>query len=261
MKRRQLLGYLGTSALTAAATVSFAQKTAAQGNAGGLTVQWLGHTCFLFSGGGLRILLNPFQPSGCTAGYRPPQVEADLVLISSRLLDEGAAGGLPGNPKVLFEPGVYQADRTKIQGIGVPHDREGGRRFGVNVVWRWEQGGIDILHMGGAASRIEFEQKILMGTPDLALIPVGGGPKAYNAQEAKQAMEVLKPKVVIPTQFRTQAADVNTCDLVAVDAFLELTKDLDVRRLENNSLTLRSQDLPKQGTLIRVLSDRTLLKT
>jgi L-ascorbate metabolism protein UlaG (beta-lactamase superfamily) len=232
----------------------------AQGT-GGVSVRYLGHTCFLFSGGGLRILVNPFRAIGCTANYRLPKVEADLVLISSQLWDEGAAEGLPGNPKILFEPGVYEVNGLRIQGITIPHDREGGRRFGTNVAWRWTQGGVRILHLGGAAAPIEIEQKILMGSPDVALIPVGGGPKAYNPQEAIQAMQALKPKMVIPTQYLTEAADKNACDILPLEEFLKLSEDIQVRRIDSDTITIQPKDLPKEGTLIRVLSYRNALKS
>ena len=142
MKRRQLMRYAGASLLAAigSAWTSKFQTYQAQSR-GSLTVKWLGHTCFLFTGGGLRILVNPFQTLGCTAGYRLPRVKADFVLISSRLLDEGAAEELPGNPRILYEPGVYEIKGIKLQGIGIAHDREGGRRFGTNVAWLWTQGG------------------------------------------------------------------------------------------------------------------------
>ncbi len=261
MKRRQLMRYAGASLLAAigSAWTSEFQTYQAQSR-GSLTVKWLGHTCFLFTGSGLRILVNPFQTLGCTAGYRLPRVKADFVLISSRLLDEGAAEELPGNPRILYESGVYEIKGIKLQGISIAHDREGGRRFGTNVAWLWTQGGVRVLHLGGAAAPIEIEQKILMGSPDVALIPVGGGPKAYNPQEAKQAMEVLKPKVMIPTQYLTEAADKNACDLVPVENFLELTKGMQVSRIDSDTIAIRRGDLPKEGTLIRVLSSRNALK-
>lgn len=260
MQRRKLLQYAGISCLSLAGTIGTTSITQAQTKpAGGLTVQWLGHTCFLFTGGGYRILVNPFRTIGCTAGYRLPKVEADFVLISSQLWDEGAAENLPGNPKILFEPGVYDIRDFKIQGIAIAHDRQGGRRFGTNVAWRWTQAGIKIVHLGGAAAPIQLEQKILLGTPDLALVPVGGGPKAYNPEEAKQAISVLQPKIVIPTQFMTAAADKKACDLVPVDAFLKLMSGSNIQKLSNDTLTLRPSDLPKTGTVIRVLNSTNAL--
>jgi L-ascorbate metabolism protein UlaG (beta-lactamase superfamily) len=262
MNRRNFLHFAGTSFLTSALTLGFSHKLPSYANTGGVTVQWLGHSCFLFTGNGVRILVNPFLPLGCTANYRPPQVEADVVLVSSRLLDEGGWANLPGKPQYILESGIFEVKGLQIQGIQTPHDREGGRRFGSNIVWKWTQGGLKILHLGGAAAPIEIEQKILMGTPDLALIPVGGSPKAYNPQEAFAAMEALNPRVMVPTQYRTQAADPDNCDLGSVDPFLELAKaeEMNIKRLNTDIFTLKPQNLPKEGTLVRVFASGSRIK-
>ncbi|CCQ67198.1 hypothetical protein CWATWH0402_3576 [Crocosphaera watsonii WH 0402] len=261
MKRRQFMRYAGASAMAATGlSVSSRFQAVSAQSKDSLSIQYLGHTAFLFTGGGIRILANPFRAIGCTAGYRLPRVEADLVIISSQMWDEGAAENLPGNPKVLYEPGVYEINGFRLQGVGIAHDRQGGKRFGTNVAWRWTQGGIRVVHLGGAAAPIDIEQKILLGSPDVALIPVGGGPKAYNANEGKQAMETLRPKVMIPTHYRTSAADEETCDIDPLAGFLNLVEDMNIKQVNNNQLRLRFEDLPKEGTLIRVLNYKPALK-
>jgi L-ascorbate metabolism protein UlaG (beta-lactamase superfamily) len=254
MKRRQLMRYVGAGALTAfgSTVLSSIQAAEAQSGGGSVTIQYLGHTCFLFSGGGPRVLVNPYRSLGCTAGLPAPRVATDLVLISSQLLDEGAVELVPGNPRLLYEAGAYQVDGKQIQGIRTEHDRVGGRRFGFNVAWRWKQGGVDILHLGGAAAPITVEQKILMGTPDVVLIPVGNGAKAYTPEEAKQAIAVLNPKLVIPTHYLTPAANKAACDLVPVDTFLSLMSGTSVRRV-GKTFTLRAADLSKGGTAIALM--------
>lgn len=227
----------------------------------GVTIEWLGHSSFLFTSQGVRVLSNPFSPLGCTAKYKAPQIEADLVMISSRLLDEGAAAGLPNNPQLMVEAGVYDLKGIEFQGINTFHDREKGRRFGNNVVWKWNQGGVKILHLGGIASPIGIEQKILMGTPDIAFIPVGGTAKTYNPQEAIEAIKMLNPKIMIPTQYLTEAADENDCELTGVDEFLNLAKEeeMNIKVLSGNRLTVKSQNLPPKGTLIRVFNHQNLI--
>lgn len=250
MKRRQILGYAGAGL----ATTLFASLSATAQSGESLSVKWLGHTCFLFSSGKTRILVNPFRTIGCTAKYRAPKVEAGLVLISSQLLDEGAIDGLPGKPRLVYEPGVYRFNGIQVQGINTLHDRVNGRRFGNNVVWRWKQAGINILHLGGVASPITLEQKILMGRPDVLLVPVGGGVKAYNPTEAKAAIQQLNPKLVIPTHYSTQAADSSSCDLVAVDQFLELMQGTTVRRADSDTVTITASSLPSKDMAIQLLS-------
>ncbi|MEH2072069.1 MAG: MBL fold metallo-hydrolase [Nostoc sp.] len=252
MKRRQLMGYAGAGLVTASVT-TLGSHLRSEAQSSGLSVEWLGHTCFLFTGSGAKILVNPFRAIGCTAKYRPPKVAADLVLISSQLLDEGAVDVLPGNAKLIYEPGVYEFKSIKFQGVAIDHDRKGGKQFGSNTAWSWKQGGINILHLGGAAAPISIEQKILLGRPDVLFIPVGGSAKAYNAQEAKQAVGVLNPKIVIPTHYRTQAADPAACDISPLDDFLALMQGMTVRRSSTDTISISSKDLP-QNSVIQVLS-------
>ncbi|MGH1397538.1 MAG: MBL fold metallo-hydrolase [Trichormus sp.] len=252
MKRRQFIGYGGVGVATAMLP-TFASLLPANAQSGGVSVQWLGHTCFLFTGGGVKILVNPFRQIGCTAGYRSPKVAADLVLISSQLLDEGDVDGLPGNPKLVFTAGSYEFKGIQLQGIAIDHDRKGGKQFGINTAWKWNQGGVNILHLGGAAAPISIEQKILMGRPDVLLIPVGGSAKAYNAEEAKQAIAVLNPKIVIPTHYRTQAADPKACDIAPLDEFLTLMQGTPVNRSNSDRININSGNLP-DNSVIQVLS-------
>src|SRR5688500_1973984 len=111
MKRRQLLGYAGAGL---GATLGLGLVgSAAQAQSAGVTIRSLGHTAFLFTGGGRRILVNPFRPIGCTAGFPSPAVPADLVMISSRLFDEGYLEDLPGEPRVLTDPGIYDFENLR----------------------------------------------------------------------------------------------------------------------------------------------------
>lgn len=254
MKRRHLLRYAGASFIATLGVGITSRWQSVQAQSSSVSIQWLGHTCFLFSGEGRRILVNPFRPVGCTAGYRSPQVESDLVMISSRLLDEGVVEGLPGNPRILAEPGIYEFTGMQVQGIESDHDRLGGRQFGKNLMWKWNQGGLNILHMGGAAAPVTVEQQILLGRPDVLLIPVGGGAKAYTPEEAKVAVQSLNPKIIIPTQYRTEAADEETCDITALDDFLTLMEGTPVRQVQSDLVALSTSDLPESGSAIEVFS-------
>jgi L-ascorbate metabolism protein UlaG (beta-lactamase superfamily) len=252
MKRRQLIGYAGAGLVTAVVT-NLVDPVPVNAQSSGVSIQWLGHTCFLLTNGNVKILINPFSNLGCTAKYRPPNVPSDLVLISSQLLDEGAIDKISGNPKLVYQPGVYEFRGVKFQGITTDHDRKNGQQFGKNIAWKLNQGGINLLHLGGSAAPITLEQKILMGRPDVLFIPVGGSAKAYNAQEAKDAIAVLNPKLVIPTHYRTQAADAKECDITPVDDFLTLMQGVNVRRSNNDSVAINSKSLP-ENTEIQVLS-------
>ena len=249
MKRRQFI-YAGAGLVASAGVELVATK--AQAQSGGLSVRYLGHMCFLFTGSGQRILVNPFRSQGCTAGYRAPKVETDLVMISSQILDEGAVDIVPGNPKLLYEAGAYNVGGLKIQGVATDHDRLGGKRFGRNIAWRWSQGGLNLVHLGGTAAPITLEQKILIGSPDVVFLPVGGGAKAFDPQEAKQALQVLNAKMIVPMYYRTAAAK-DQCDIGGLDAFLSAMSGTPVRK-GGSSMSLSKADLPKEGSVIQVMT-------
>ncbi|XGB41014.1 MAG: MBL fold metallo-hydrolase [Nodosilinea sp. LVE1205-7] len=251
MKRRKLMGYAGLGLATGLGLDLLATEQVVQAQSDRLTIRSLGHTAFLFTGGSRKILVNPFRRAGCTAGFPSPALAADIVMVSSRLLDEGYLNDLPGQPKVLSDPGVYDLGSLRIQGILTAHDRDGGRRFGSNVIWKWNQGGITLVHMGGAAAPLQVEEQILLGRPDILLIPVGGGDKAYTPTEAVQAIQLLRPKLVIPTHYLTAAA-ADSCTLKPLDQFLGLMKGTPVSRASGSSLSLRPADLPAQGMRIQV---------
>lgn len=261
MRRRNLLryasaGFLSTLGLGLASSLQSYQaqnQTQNQAQSGSLSVQTLGHTAFLFTGGGRRILVNPFRQIGCTEGYAAPAAAADLVLISSSLFDEGYLADNYTSAQVIDQPGIYEIRGLNIQGISMPHDREGGRRFGMNIAWVWNQAGVKIAHLGGAAAPISLEDKILIGRPDVLLVPVGGGPKAYTPQEAVEAVRSLNPKLIIPTHYRTQAADGDACDIVAVDEFLTLMQGTSVNRT-TGTLSVSPSGLPSDGMSIAVLN-------
>lgn len=253
MNRRNLLKYAGATFASTLGLGLASQFQTYKAQSGALTITALGHTAFLFTGGGQRILVNPFKAVGCTAGYAEPSVGADLVLLSSRLFDEGFVGDRYASNQIIDEPGDFTVGNLAVQGVSMPHDRLNGRRFGTNVAWVWEQAGVKVVHLGGAAAPISIEDKILIGRPDVLLLPVGGSDKAYNPEEAVEAVRSLNPKVVIPTHYRTQAADSEACDLVGVDQFISLMSGTPTVQ-GDNTLSLSAGNLPAGGMRIEVLS-------
>lgn len=256
MQRRRFVQQVGAGFITALGLGVASTWRAAQAQTAGVTVQWLGHTCFLFEGSGRRILVNPFRAIGCTAGYADPTVPADVVLISSRLFDEGGnLEDLPGDPPILAEKGEYELDPIRMQSVEVDHDRSGGRRFGKNLIWKWDQGGLTFVHMGGAAAPISVEAQIQLGRPDVMMVPIGGGPKAYDADEAIAAIRALNPRMVIPTHYLTSAADPETCDISGLQPFLEKMRATPTRQADSNTVTLTTDSLPGgNGMIIQLLT-------
>ncbi len=192
-----------------------------------LVIKSLGHSSFLINSAKNSILINPFKSTGCASNLKEPKgVNVDFILASSRLPDEGYN---PKNRLMFVEPGIYQFENILLNGIPVPHDRVNGRRFGMATVWSWEQNGIKIVHMGGAAGDIDINSQIILSRPDILFISIGGGNKSYDGQEASRIVEILKPNVVIPVHFSRGEKTNKDCDFSNADLFIENMKDFKVK--------------------------------
>ena len=204
-----------------------------------LEIKNFGHSSILIRGKDQSILLNPFRAVGCAAGLvEQNNITADIILASSLLPDEGAktAKGL-----FLVNPGSYRINGLSLEGFSSPHDRVGGRRFGMSTLWRWKQNGYTFAHLGGAAAPLTIKERLLIGNPDVLFIAVGGGAKVYNAQEAANVVEALNPKIVIPVQYQRKAKNkIPSCDQEGVEAFIEVMKDYKVRKVGKKH-TLKKQ--------------------
>jgi len=192
-----------------------------------LGIKSLGHSSFLITSSDQSILINPFKAIGCASNLKEPkEVNADFILASSRLPDEGYN---PNDQLMFVDPGIYQFEDILLNGISVPHDRLDGRRFGMATVWSWEQNDFKIVLMGGAAGDIDNNSQIILSRPDILFISIGGGIKSYDGKEASRIVNLLKPNVVIPVHFERGRKIYKECDFSNADLFIENMIDFKVK--------------------------------
>ncbi len=215
--------------------------------AGDLLLKSLGHGSFLIKGREKSVLINPFKAIGCASNLNEPKgINADFILASSKLADEGYN---PNDQLMFVEPGVYKFDDILLNGIEVPHDRVGGRRFGMATVWSWEQNNLKIVHMGGAAGEMDKNSQIILSRPDILFISIGGGLKSYNGSEASDIVKILKPAIVVPVHFARGKNISDNCDFSKADFFLENMQDFKVKYL-GKSFEINSKRIDKNTIYI-----------
>ena len=83
--------------------------------------------------------------------------------------------------------------------------------------------------MGGAAGDIDINSQIILSSPDILVISIGGGIKSYNGKEASKIVKILKPKIVIPVHFERGKQINEECDFSNADLFIENMKDFKVK--------------------------------
>ena len=215
--------------------------------AGDLLLKSLGHGSFLIKGREKSVLINPFKAIGCASDLNEPKgINADFILASSKLADEGYN---PNDQLMFVEPGVYKFEDILLNGIEVPHDRVGGRRFGMATVWSWEQNNLKIVHMGGAAGEMDINSQIILSRPDILFISIGGGLKSYNGSEASDVVKTLNPSIVVPVHFARGKIISDSCDFSNADFFLENMPDFKVKYL-GKSFEINSKRIDKNTIYI-----------
>ncbi len=205
---------------------------------GTVKVTWLGQSLFLFEGGQVSLLTDPY---GEGYGYPLPDVSADIVLVTHGHHDHSNVSIVKGNPEVLDgAPAPRTVRGVDIRGIETAHDDKGGSERGTNWVFAWEMDGISFVHMGDIGHLPSPEQAAAIGRPDVLMLPVGGI-YTVDAAGAAEVVRVLNPRVVIPMHYKTPDC-LLPCE--GVEGFTALFTN--VMRTGKQPIWLRRETLPEE---------------
>ncbi|NJD98312.1 metal-dependent hydrolase [Thermococcus sp. LS1] len=189
-------------------------------------VRFLGHAAFEIVGS-KRILIDPFLTGNPAAAARPEELEADLILITHAHGDHiGDAVGIakrtgakivamydianylvennPGITTIGMNYGPTEVDGVKIVQVPAWHSSSDGKySIGNAAGYVIELDGVKIYHAGDTFVFKDMELlNELYGPIDLALLPIGGH-FTMGPREAAKAVELLKPRKVVPMHYNT----------------------------------------------------------
>ena len=187
-----------------------------------MQITYLGHATFLVDADGTRLLIDPYDAK---VGYPIPPVAADAVLVSHEHDDHTNVAMATGKPAVVrgLADGNWRTivkqpvGRIAVSSVPTYHDDTQGSQRGRNTVFILEAEGLRIVHLGDLGHLLDHSQATPIGHPDIVMIPVGGH-YTIDAAQAKQVIDQLQPKVVIPMHYKTE---VNAgWPIAAIDNFL-----------------------------------------
>lgn len=210
-----------------------------------MVIEWLGHSCFKMTlKSGIKILLDPYSGE---VGYKPQDVEVDIVTISHGHYDHNDLSHVKGDYTVVNTPGVHTFGELTIEGFETWHDHSKGAHRGKNTVYLFSVRGIRVCHMGdiGCIPDDDLFGK-LCGT-DILLIPVGGK-YTIDAQEALAVCERIEPNIIIPMHFKTPDSNL---DLAPLHDFLEAVgREYDVSHHGQCYLNIDKASLKKRTRVV-----------
>jgi L-ascorbate metabolism protein UlaG (beta-lactamase superfamily) len=189
-----------------------------------MKIRWFGQSAFLISAD-KTVAIDPFGPlgdrfaeRGIVFAYPPVEgVEADLLLITHDHLDHNAVEAVGGSPVVLSSPGTHESPVGTVVGVASEHDDVAGTQRGPNTIFRFELDGVAFSHLGDLGqAALRPEQVQAIGEVDVLFVPAGGGP-TVGGESAAEVVRALRPRLVVPMHYRTEAATF----LDPPDAFLE----------------------------------------
>ena len=104
-----------------------------------MNIQYYGHSCFKISlkpaGRGQNEVVFFIDPFDKSVGLRPPQGQADFVLVSHDHSDHNNAEALKGEPRIIDLPGEYSVKGVNVIGIPSFHDDVLGKERGLNTIF------------------------------------------------------------------------------------------------------------------------------
>ena len=187
-------------------------------------IRWYGQSAFLLRGEH-TVFIDPFGPMdglaarGMQFDYPPIDgVEAELLLVTHEHGDHNAVEVIGGSPQIVRSTaGSFDSPVGAVIGVASEHDDLAGTKRGPNTIFCFTLDGLRVCHFGDfGQAELRASQKQAIGEVDVLFLPVGGGP-TVGGESAAAVVRTLRPRLVVPMHYRTEA--VNFLD--PPDAFLD----------------------------------------
>lgn len=168
-----------------------------------MIISCMGHAKFVIElDNGLRIVTDPYDAS---CGYPVTANPADVVLVSHQHHDHNAVETIPGNPRVIDRAGDFDlGGGAAVRAIEAYHDEQQGKLRGKTLLFCLKAEGLTVMHLGDLGHMLTTEQRLLLGSADIVMLPVGGY-YTMDANMAKQVADVLHARVILPMHYKTEA--------------------------------------------------------
>ncbi len=155
--------------------------------------------CIRASAGDTTLVFGPVSKQ--SKSFKPTNFGADVAFVSANHPDMNGveeAGRGDKQPFVIFGPGEYEVQ--DMTAAGFPAGSKWGGAPRGNTIYSVHFDDMTILYLG-ALGDLDLPKEILeMDSPDILIIPVGGG-GALTPSEAQKLAVKLEARIVIPILF------------------------------------------------------------
>ncbi len=176
-----------------------------------MKIKFHGKTCFSIEDKDFTVVSDPNE-----GGSLSP----NLITIS------GEHSKSTNGESVVFDwPGEYEVSGIHLKGVASFSNPKEDEEQKENTVFRMEWNGISLCHLGLLGTKLTSEQLEEIGDIDILFIPVGGI-IGIDAKKAKEVIEQIEPRVIIPMMYGSEEgplepflAEMGAHGLEALDEF------------------------------------------
>lgn len=202
-----------------------------------MQITWFGHSCFRFESKEGSILIDPFSKD---IGLKPPRIKDDIILITHEHHDHNNAGDANPEAFVIRNPGEYEKNGVRIQGISSWHDNANGNQRGPNTIYIFTSEEMNLCHLGDLGQeRLTDQQVEAISDVDILMIPVGGN-YTIGPKEAVEIISQIEPKIIIPMHYKIPGL---TVDIDTADKFV---KELGLTPEKTDKFKIQKKMLPAE---------------
>lgn len=176
-----------------------------------MEITWYGHSCFrLTERNYVTVVTDPFDSK--SVGYDMLKLKAEIVTISHDAPGHNNCDAVKGTTHVLTGAGEFEIGGVFITAVQMDSAVKKSKDKIRNTVYVFDYDGITVAHLGDLQQIPTQSEVELLGTVNVALIPVGGG-NSLNAAKAAEVVSMLEPNIVVPMHYATPNSKIKLDEL------------------------------------------------
>ena len=215
-----------------------------------MEITWYGHSCFrLTERNFATVVTDPYDNK--SIGYDSLKLRSDIVTVSHDAPGHNNTDAVKGTSHVIDGAGEFEIGGVFITGVqtdggssGRKKAKKDGEAVGRNTIYVFDYDGITVAHLGDLKEVPTQSEIELLGTINVALVPVGGG-GGLNSAKAAEVISLIEPNLVIPMHYSTPAAK------VSLDALNKFIKEMGLSKADTQpSLKVTRSGLPNETHVV-----------
>lgn len=209
-----------------------------------MQIKFHGHSCFSIKEGDSTIVTDPYDES---TGLKSPNINAKVVTVSYNHPHHSNSKAISGEPKVFDWPGEYETSGIHIKGVTSFHNPKEDNEQKENTIFKIDLNGINLCHLGSLGTKLTPEQLEKIGDVDILFVPVGGK-ESIDAKKAKEVIEQIEPRLIIPMAYNTEGSK---CGFDELGLFLS---QMGAEGAEStDTFVLKRSELPEDASKVVVI--------